>query len=61
MISRPLTPKEIIQDIKKELKQLNAKIDKDYKNGIVNEILIEQRNYLMHQLTRYNELNERDI
>ena len=61
MISRPLTPKEIVQDIKKELKQLNAKIDKDYKNGIVNKILIEQRNYLMHQLTRYNELNERDI
>lgn len=56
-----LTPKELIKDIKTELKQLNAKIDKDYKNGIVNKILIEQRNYLMHQLTRYNELNERDI
>ena len=52
-----LTPKELIKDIKTELKQLNAKIDKDYKNGIVNKILIEQRNYLMHQLTRYNELD----
>ena len=52
-----LTTKEIIQDIKTELKQLNAKIDKDYKNGIVNKILIEHKVYLMDQLRRYYELD----
>ena len=52
-----LTTKEIIQDIKTELKQLNAKIDKDYKNGIVNKNLIEHKVYLMDQLRRYYELD----
>ena len=56
-ILTPLTPKELIKDIKTELKQLNAKIDKDYKNGIVNKILIEHKIYLMDQLRRYYELD----
>ena len=56
-IMKILTTKEIIQNIKTELKQLNAKIDKDYKNGIVNKILIEHKIYLMDQLRRYYELD----
>ena len=56
MIPRPLTPKELIKDIKKELKKVKAKIDKDYKRGIINKALIEHNSYLIDQLIRYTEL-----
>ena len=49
------------KDIESELKQVNAKIDKDYKRGVINQALIKQRNYLTNKLIQHYEMKERNM